>query len=683
MSDFINPYNFIPFGDGPDRSDVHEYYIDKTKLISGWIDVLVTPKTSLIITDGKPLDKDGKPIPQNSNDKEHCHFKFFRTQDGKYAIPGSTLRGLTRSVYEAASNSCLPFVLDADDEFTMRVPNNASFKERGLIRHEDGKWILYSAKVNKCEVRNYETDIIGGKWNGLDNGQKVRFNKNAYSAKKADSAKYAEDGQYEGWLQFNIPVRITKGHYHVAFLEHDKRLKSYDDEYPYPYIAMKTALEFTVKNVEKLNKTAAKEIIAVHASLLKQLELAKNDPSVMVPVWYLKVDDQYYFSPASIGRVYHKNGWEKIAGKYAPCSQLDELCPACKLFGTTADGGTKGHLRFTDAILVDPDKAHVESVDLPILATPRPSAYEFYINRPKNATYWNYNYYSYKNDNNVAHVSVKDMMMPRGRKFYWHSSHEQTVMENNTHLNASMEAMRAGDGVAFRSRIYFDMITEKQLSQLKWVLTFGCNKVSDSHLHKIGHARPVGYGSVKMSIESIGIRKVSFSESKLCYTIDTEAVDENCTFACPWGTNTPRIKALLKMSDFNAVGKLPVDYPRISEYEREIFKWFANNRRNSYIQVLPQPTESDKGLYRDGRNAPNKDKAGNNGTQTTQDQTKKADDPNVVRAKVIRVSSGTYFELPDGSTGYMRGERTLKIGADIRVRVGEKNDHGYYDVEYA
>ncbi len=679
MSDFINPYNFIPFGDGPDRSDVHEYYIDKTKLISGWMDVLLTPKTSLIITDGKPLDKDGNPIPLNNNDKAHCYFKFFRTQDGKYAIPGSSLRGLTRSVYEAASNSCLPFVIDVDDELTIRVPTYASFKERGLIAHVDGRWILYSAQVNKCAT-NHRTTMRDGKWDGHENGQKVRFNK------YADSAKYAENGQYEGWLQFNKPVAVSDGHsYHVAFLEPDEQLQSYDDEFPYPYIAMKTALEFTVKNVEKLNKPAdAKEIKAVHASLLKQLELAKNDPSVMVPVWYLKVDDQYYFSPASIGRVY-QNGWEKIVGKYAPCSQLDALCPACKLFGTTADGGTKGHLRFTDAILVDPDKAHVESVDLPILSNPRPSAYEFYINRPKGATYWNYNYYSYKNGDNVAHVSVKDMVMPRGRKFYWHSSHEQTVMEEeNSHLNASMEAMRAGDGVAFRSRIYFDMITEEQLSQLKWVLTFGYNKVSDNHLHKIGHARPVGYGSVKMSIESIGIRKVSFSESKLCYKIDTEAVDENSTFACPWGIGAYRIKALLKMSDFKAVGNLPVDYPRISDYEREIFKWFANNRRNSYIQVLPLPTESDKGLYRDGRKAPNQNNAGNNGNQPNQEEGKKADDTNVVTAKVTRVgSSGAYFELPDGSTGYMRGERTLKIGAEIKVRVGEKNDHGNYDVEYA
>lgn len=674
MSDFINPYNFIPFGDGPDRSDVHEYYSDKTKLISGWIDVLVTPKTSLIITDGKPLDKDGNPIPLNNNDKEHCYFKFFRTQDGKYAIPGSSLRGVTRSVYEAASNSCLPFLLDIDDELSIRVPNYASFKERGLIAHVDGRWILYSAQVDKCEVNNYRADIIDGKWNGHEN------------------AVYVKDGMYEGWLQLNMPVAIPNGHkYHVAFLKPDIELQSYDDEFPYPYIAMKTALEYTVseerKKVRKSKNNPADkttEVQSAHALLLKQLELAKNDPSVMVPVWYLKVEDQYYFSPSSIGRVY-QNGWEKILGKYAPCSQLDALCPACKLFGTTADGGTKGHLRFTDAILVDPDKAHVESVDLPILSNPRPSAYEFYINRPKGATYWNYNYYSYKNGDNVAHVSVKDMMMPRGRKFYWHSSNEQIVAkEENSHLNASMEAMRAEDGVAFRSRIYFDMITEVQLSQLKWVLTFGCNKVSDNHLHKIGHARPMGYGSVKMSIENIGIRKVSFSESKLCYTIDTEAVDENSTFACPWGIGAYRIKALLKMSDFNAVGNLPVDYPRISEYEREIFKWFAENRKKSYIQVLPLPTDSDKGLYRDGKNAPNKDKSGNNGNQPNQEEGKKADDTNVVTAKVTRVgSSGTYFKLPDGSTGYMRGVRTLKIGADISVRVGEKNALGNYDVEYA
>ncbi|MCQ4871848.1 hypothetical protein NE639_26560, partial [Blautia producta] len=57
-------------------------------------------------------------------------------------------------------------------------------------------------------------------------------------------------------------------------------------------------------------------------------------------------------------------------------------------------GGVRGRLRFTDAVPMKPEKIKSELHTLQILSTQRPSAFEFYLNKPAaDAAYWNFDYY--------------------------------------------------------------------------------------------------------------------------------------------------------------------------------------------------------------------------------------------------------------------------------------------------
>ena len=51
---FVNPYNFVPFGNGIDekRTSRENTYRDKEKLLSGWLELRIDLKTPLIIPDG-------------------------------------------------------------------------------------------------------------------------------------------------------------------------------------------------------------------------------------------------------------------------------------------------------------------------------------------------------------------------------------------------------------------------------------------------------------------------------------------------------------------------------------------------------------------------------------------------------------------------------------------------------
>ena len=732
MEKFINPYNFIPFIGNPPRRSKQEYYADAKSLLSGWIDVTIIPKSPLIITDGVRYDEGGNVITdddkKNKDSKDrnkpnvvHTWYKAFRNADGKPAIPGSSLRGAIRSMYEAASNSCASVILDDKEPLTIRMPEYASFKHRGLLVCKNRKWILYPAVVYTISLSFEEADTLKkyGTWNGKRNAQKVKFNRVGQSGAVLD-----DNGQFTGYLQFNVPAVIPRGenHYHIAVLVSEKEIISYDNSYPFD--SMKQALDPTVKAEKRTPVTP-------HKSLLGALEAAKKNPDVMVPVWYLSVGSGYYFSPAAIGRVYQGH-WEDIMSPYAPCSDKKKLCPACALFGTIADKGMKGRLRFSDAVLTDTGKAQIKKVNLPVLAAPQPSAYAFYATKPtEDASYWNYAFYSKGSDDAVMYYSADEITVPRGRKGYWHSNpvnrtkpQEAIKPPNGTRRDpdyrdawrkydawaewcreSTMEAVMPGDGVEYKFRLFFDRVTAPQLKELEWVLTFGSNKPDNKLMYKLGHGRPVGYGSVKMVIDGVTTRKVTDSS----YVLSEETIGEEID--CPWDEESKNIRAILNMAAFDAVRKgdndgVSVAYPRYDDFS-PIYKWFAeNHKKQENMQTLPDSTGSRYWLWcnpgRAQANPGTRGQQGNHGQQgQTQDGTNSGADltppsqPDI--CKVIGIVKdtkpfGTFFTLPEpfsDAPGFLRKSDTppgvtFRIGDEIKVIVvnpKEKNDKGKYDLK--
>lgn len=107
---FINPYNFVrwlpaPAEDAAARTPLlgkaapppHDRYVGLTGRLRC---VLVTATETFV------SDSYGATARTVKGGKAHRTFRFFRDPDGRPAVPGSSLRGAVRSVFEAASNSC-------------------------------------------------------------------------------------------------------------------------------------------------------------------------------------------------------------------------------------------------------------------------------------------------------------------------------------------------------------------------------------------------------------------------------------------------------------------------------------------------------------------------------------------------------------------------------------------------
>ncbi|MBQ9347423.1 MAG: hypothetical protein IJT94_08825, partial [Oscillibacter sp.] len=500
-----------------------EYYPDPSELRSGWIDVKLTAKTPLIIPYGsrykkaeaKSPDRPGAPaVPENRRDNAPDperflkQYDFFRHPDGRCAIPGSSLRGMLRSMYEAASNSCLPFLLkDPLHPISQRTPLYAAFKNRGLPEYDSKSHRWRRLKVIKHRIPTTGEAVRSGvfQWGGTTyhTAQKVRF---ALTTGDGAESVVLGEGNGEGVLQFNVPVDL-KNHYNVMVLE---PVRIHDENNQDKYLAVEGWDEW----LDELNKEDKKDKgnrvekecekifqyiygsvfdtvrnvkrnYSAQRDLKDALDRARRGDGTMVPVYWFKVERDgrplYYLSGAAAGRVQQRRKWEEIMGEHSPCETLDipseeekqkdlirlgrekryGLCPACALFGTVQDGGTRGRLRFTDAVAVT--EPELTSHTLQILGEPRSSSFEFYLRKPdKDATYWNYDFYGVtrrdvKDGKTVEWTEYHDLPQatPRGRKFYWHSKpardwDDELDKDKRKDMSASMEAASAGSEFAFR-----------------------------------------------------------------------------------------------------------------------------------------------------------------------------------------------------------------------------------------
>ena len=228
MAYAINPYSFVPFAGEVEKKPLDDYYPASESLLTGRLDVTMIAKTPLIVPDGANYQETALQTNTDTPDT-HKTYTFYHVKDEngemRYAIPGSSLRGVLRSAYEAVTNSCLPFFPD-NKELSRRTPLNGAFKNRGLfglVEDSDGKsyWTLYDVTdaiytTNKTGVKNGVFRLSKtAPW--LHTGQEVIFKKHpGYTSIEAIYPANQPPADCDpllwekGWIQFNIPVSSNK-----------------------------------------------------------------------------------------------------------------------------------------------------------------------------------------------------------------------------------------------------------------------------------------------------------------------------------------------------------------------------------------------------------------------------------------------------------------------------------------
>lgn len=581
---FINPYTFIPVNNGKKKKLTDHPKGDLT----GKISCTLTAKTQLAV-----CDDSGRCYKGYDEIKE---FNFFSV-DGRPVIPGSSIRGVIRSVYEALTDSCLCSTNAEDkDYFTSRMKKDCV----GLLECKGGKYYLYE----KCE--RY-TDKIGVLAN-YRSGDKVYYS-------SSDDPKAVIQSVTARATNYNKPAYVLK-------------VEDFGNKRHWSIIAPRTGREpvevdkvFVNRLKRNIEMYTTKKTFVKADYMAAYQKMQKGDG--LLPVWYWKDNGNIYFAPSQISRgVYHNKPLDLLKKQNLDkCSDKDHICDACAVFGTvveaskTKDNGgiaLPAKLRFGDAECITEGNVLEGPFVLPILSSPRITSFEFYL---KNT-----------DGNNQYGADDKNVYIA-GRKYYWHhnnnkSFHSDAVdLEYEKHRNQYSAVQLAKAGTKFRFDVYFENIDETTLRKLIFALVLGDNDEASTQLHKIGHGKPLGLGSVKITVDKVVARKLDGGKYAIS---DLTALVADCD-----GSEFARknVQDILKVTSFNAVDGKLIDYPR-PEGGKDIFKWFANNRDNMrdtgvprHKQLLPslnsasQELRANGGGYRGNgggnRNSGNRNNGGN------------------------------------------------------------------------
>lgn len=461
---FINPYNFVST---TQRVKVNP--VEKGNL-TGYVTCTLRVEDMLALPD----------IAQNPDSQS---FDFFSAEDHPI-IPGSELRGCIRSAYEAITESC--FSVINSEVLSARESKPKTSRKPGILMREDNRWIIFEAEY--FNEKHYEK----------------------YFEKKGQ-AEEVRIWQSKG----NNPCLVNT----YFYFRTDK------DNYVFEAATcsdsdiwkLKKAYEIYKDNLKKVDGFAEIvkqqiQIIGQCIDRIKQMEKTENS-DLMLPVFYQcnKKGIINYISPAHTGRKVFNNTVPSLLEKHTPCDGKKGYCPACSLFGTLGDKKPlASKLCFTDATERESGSVNISDryVILPELSSPKLSSPEFYSTsgeETKNVKIWDYD---------SSGVKL------RGRKFYFHG----LPKEADALGSRQIETKVAKSGSLFTFKLYFDRIKEEQLQQLLWVLTIGENQTYSKQMHKIGMGKPVGYGSVKITVDDISFRELD--KSSFAYSIKKQQYDD-------------------------------------------------------------------------------------------------------------------------------------------------------------
>lgn len=656
---FLNPYNFISF---PQKKA--EAYTDTDKH-TGVIEYTITTKTPLFI----PNSSSDKAFKESEKVTDHKSYDFFsytnlnpgKTYENEYhlpVIPGSEMRGVVRNAYETLTDSCMGLLNEEEHP----VKRSAERFKPALLYRKNEKLVLYEAdsfRIGEVIKKISESTEFKQYRNGSEvyfedtNGDKNKI------VEETSPGKYAQKGYLLKW-----GMGVKKARYHVLVAKNEIRGIAFTREEVESKLMTIVRSYMDQPAVSADNMGAYKE----YADDLQEF-LKGNMP--YFPVNYSVLDGQtVYLAPATYSKEVYNNTIGKLAGEFTPCK--NNFCPACDLFGHIGknnETSKSSKIRFTDLYVTEEKKPEEyreyylkNKVTLQTLGGPKLGNVDFYLKKPKNATFWTYDYYVVN-----GKIQIKDGEL-RGRKYYWH--HPQVHLEEAeaTRLNKTVRPLKKD--VEFRGKLYFESISEKQLRQLIWILNSGSEELG----LKLGAGKPLGLGSISCIVNQVQERKINLTGGSLEYSVEEIPFDDITYEQVEFSEHVK--EEFYKIAGLNSVPKdMQITYPRTLEQKdgkmKEGFKWFGKNhwsiskKRTGVIpedrkdmeilRTLPALTSSNVGLPYD---IPNKITSSNN-TKTTNSQKPK--------------NQGKGFVKKNNNNKNKNKKKNSSVGGDWKNQLGNIN----------
>ena len=500
---FTYPFNFVSLGDVEkiNRKPIKENIGN----LSGKLKCSLTNITPLFMGSGVSTGNDHKT-------------EMILKDNGNYIIQASSLKGEIRNIVEVITSSCIKNVetdrLEKREKaggrtnifgLIKRLPNEKT-GEAGLIVESvkikihkeaiDDKNRLpgfYPIKVNKSIARHI--DKPGRKT--YKKGEKDPDVINDFYTFN----KVTQDGTEDAILWVSASIGNKK--YEKILVKKDFVEKGKGRNFLFPLTEYEDLKYLITQRNERDKEESKKE------KKIDRKEIQINDPII----FQVEGENAINLAFSEIPRLRYKySPYSLIPKEFQPCSSLDNLCFACRLFGTTGNSNEEkksndmtsymGRVFISDAKCSEKKEKLSEVITMKPLGEPHPSLARFYLNGD--------NY-----DNNGAKI--------RGRKFYWHHSDKIKAGENykkyldsitteeKAKYNSSLSFLKPNN--IFEFEVEFKNLTEEELGVLIYSL-----ELEDGMLHKFGKAKAFGFGSSKIEIKEFLLKSQNrYSDFTISY----------------------------------------------------------------------------------------------------------------------------------------------------------------------
>lgn len=459
------PYNFIPFNrtlkvPGPAR--------DTEKLYSGRIVCSLEAVTPLFIgghSAGK--NKGDGPVDRQ-----------FLTIGGKYAIPGSSIKGMLRELVEIISCSQLTQLSDRRIAYRrVGQPNTGSYKSQ-FINLEP-------------EETGIDGEAIGG----------------GYLVKRGADYYFKPCDVYicnKGTVPYENDEVINTGHMDGKKVEYHFDKSSMGDAIKLKYEVVMDFLSQMDDSKDQIAKwRTEKSKLSGEGVPLFSVEDPKDQDNILAIGFARYFRIQYKHSPKYLAKFKNPIPNDFCTNLFGYVSSGKEEQDESALRGRVSIG--------TVSIDGKPDHPY----DL-ILQEPHASCIRHYIRQNTSM-----NPEARRNDDNIHDYNMDNSLLS-GRKYYWHRSLDDGTetrkqSNDNKKIVSVIHPLKAGAKAVFE--IHVDRLTETELGALFEALELP-QEEGNRHYHKLGGAKPYGFGTVKITVQEACVQDVAERYSSLRARLD-------------------------------------------------------------------------------------------------------------------------------------------------------------------
>lgn len=493
------PYNFIPLNDKvvcaefQSKSDFPSFstYVHKDDRYTGIINLEITTKTPLFIKGEEKKLNNNEVVPE-----------FFKPGD-VIKIPGSSLRGMVRTLIEIAS--------------------------WGKFTQFDDKLLFYRGLADRSSLKEeYEKNM------GRRNKKKDKNNGNVVEEEYKFNAGYITK---KGLKYYIIPAKQENGKAFTKKYVGEKEIKKNafkfvkqpDGKYLVYGGVMKGKRNAWL--IEPPNESAKKiEIPEIDIECFKNdnsrykddkkhdtrdgdiISLLNKGKHELIPCFYVQWKDKEGNQRISFGHTgYFRLAYKKTIGEHVPDYLKDQsiIDIAEAIFGRIESKTNKNNetnfsfasrVFFEDAELISNQK----DVFLPvatsrILGTPKPTTFQHYLEQTDGVK---------TKLNDMKHWNSDETKI-RGYKLYWHKENERwqekaDVPKKKVHQD--IRPIKAN--TKFHGKIRFENLSSVELGALLFVLD-----LPENHYHKIGMGKPLGLGTIEIKSELVLTNRIKRYQS--------------------------------------------------------------------------------------------------------------------------------------------------------------------------